>query len=221
MATVTGVTAERAQQIENASVVSAKISGNDLILETKGGTEVNVGRIIPAPVVAWPVGSIFMTTRTDNPADLLGGGTWVRWGKGRVPVSLDETQTEFAAVEQQNSAATKTHTITLGEVPNHAHGGGTGYMSHDHSHTGYTSTDGNHQHGYIAQTPSPQTDNGTWNYYTGRVGAATDPAGSHSHSVQTYGASTNHYHAVNAEGGGQPHNNLQPYITCYMWKRTA
>lgn len=22
-------------------------------------------------------------------------------------------------------------------------------------------------------------------------------------------------------GGGQPHNNLQPYITCYMWRRTA
>lgn len=22
-------------------------------------------------------------------------------------------------------------------------------------------------------------------------------------------------------GGDQPHNNLQPYITCYMWKRTA
>ncbi len=22
-------------------------------------------------------------------------------------------------------------------------------------------------------------------------------------------------------GGGQSHNNLQPYITCYMWKKTA
>lgn len=24
-----------------------------------------------------------------------------------------------------------------------------------------------------------------------------------------------------ATGGGQPHNNLQPYITCYFWKRVA
>lgn len=27
--------------------------------------------------------------------------------------------------------------------------------------------------------------------------------------------------AYNNAGGDQPHNNLQPYITCYMWKRTA
>ena len=26
---------------------------------------------------------------------------------------------------------------------------------------------------------------------------------------------------TNATGGGRPHNNLQPYITCYYWKRTA
>ena len=26
---------------------------------------------------------------------------------------------------------------------------------------------------------------------------------------------------TNDAGGGQSHNNLQPYITCYMWKRTA
>ena len=30
--------------------------------------------------------------------------------------------------------------------------------------------------------------------------------------------STSH---IGGTGGDQPHNNLQPYITCYMWKRTA
>ncbi len=27
--------------------------------------------------------------------------------------------------------------------------------------------------------------------------------------------------ATDYTGSGNPHNNLQPYITCYMWKRTA
>lgn len=30
----------------------------------------------------------------------------------------------------------------------------------------------------------------------------------------------NNYGTTNT-GGNQPHNNLQPYVTCYMWKRTA
>lgn len=27
--------------------------------------------------------------------------------------------------------------------------------------------------------------------------------------------------SINNTGGGKPHNNLQPYITVYMWRRTA
>ena len=34
-------------------------------------------------------------------------------------------------------------------------------------------------------------------------------------------ASNTQYSNSGDTGGGQSHNNLQPYITCYMWKRTA
>lgn len=30
-----------------------------------------------------------------------------------------------------------------------------------------------------------------------------------------------YYNNTSTAGGNQPHNNLQPYITCYMWKRVS
>jgi microcystin-dependent protein len=39
---------------------------------------------------------------------------------------------------------------------------------------------------------------------------STSSEGSHSHSV-----------TVNATGGGAAHSNMQPYLSVYMWKRTA
>ena len=41
---------------------------------------------------------------------------------------------------------------------------------------------------------------------------ATASAGAHTHTISGSTAAT---------GGGGAHSNLQPYITCYMWKRTA
>jgi hypothetical protein len=39
---------------------------------------------------AWPVGSIFITVTNENPADLLGYGTWVPYGGGRVLIGVDD-----------------------------------------------------------------------------------------------------------------------------------
>ena len=59
---------------------------------------------------------------------------------------------------------------------------------------------------------------------------------SHTHNLQHTNGTANHtdgfwvsgdYNKIGevlqtlSTGGNQPHNNLQPYITCYMWKRTA
>lgn len=43
--TVTGLTAERMQEMEDATIIDGNVVGNDLILTTKGGTDINTGNV--------------------------------------------------------------------------------------------------------------------------------------------------------------------------------
>ena len=47
--------------------------------------------------------------------------------------------------------------------------------------------------------------------YTALTNKATASAGAHEHTISGSTATV---------GSGNAHSNLQPYITCYMWKRT-
>jgi microcystin-dependent protein len=118
------------------------------------------------------VGSIYMNASdATNPSTLLGFGTWVAFGAGRVPVGIDAGDTDFDTAEETGGA--KTHTLTIDEMPSHNHGATSGQDDQFGSHFDATS----------------QTNNGT--IYTQNT------------------------------GGGQAHNNLQPYIVVHMWKRTV
>lgn len=228
MATITGVTKAKMEQIRDNTIISARVE-NGVLYFKKGDntTEFNVGNIILPAINAWPVGSIFMNTSATNPKILLGVPsdspvTWVRWGQGRMPISLDSANPRFDSVEEAGGA--ESVTLTPAQMPWHDHGGSTGYQSHDHSHGGYTSYSGDHSHSFAQ--PAGNLVNGAGgggndllrnNFIYPQTGAA----GNHQHSVQTYGVDTNHYHSISGAGSSQSHENMPPFITVYMWKRTV
>lgn len=164
----------------------------------------------------YPIGSIYMSVRDTNPADFL-GGTWERWGQGRVPVGVKEDDDDFKTPEKEDGE--KKHRLTIDEMPNHRHLGQ------------YTETRTYTTHAQTPTDPPSQVievyqgtrevevqynvvkDNvSTTAFYTSGSGAISDIFYSEK-VTSTYGVADN--------GGDIAHNNLQPYITCFMWKRTA
>jgi microcystin-dependent protein len=139
----------------------------------------------------YPVGSIYTSVVSTNPATLLGVGTWVAFGTGRTLVGIDAGQTEFDTVEETGGA--KTHTLLEAEIPSHTH----------------TITDPGHAH---TQTTSA-TDGAS-----GRADSSS--GGTVYNNVANINSNTTGI-TINNTGGGGAHNNLQPYIVVYMWKRTA
>jgi hypothetical protein len=76
MATVTGFTAERMLEIENTTVVNAHLTGDHLVLETREGTEIDVGSVRGATGPMGPateVGVVVSAIRTSMPGWLLMG----------------------------------------------------------------------------------------------------------------------------------------------------
>ena len=175
-----------------------------------------------------PVGSIYMNaTNANNPSTYLGFGTWAAFGAGRVPVGFDAGNALFNTAEETGGSYDAT-------LVSHTHTGTTGTESanHTHSFSGTTSGVGDHQHfpsvngntnGYAFGGDTYNVTRGSQDGYYQNT--PTTPAGAHSHtySGNTGGISNNHQHdfTTASSGSSATNANIQPYITVYMWKRTA
>ena len=151
----------------------------------------------------YPIGSIYLSINNTNPSALF-GGTWERFANGRVLIGVDESQTEFNAPQKT--------------------GGHKELQSHNHTFSG--SADSASLIGKFGEVYS-----GTNIYKEGIVSNKTDginraysSAGTGGNTWSTWEIDASHSHTLNGtigSAGNGNAGNLQPYITCYMWLRTA
>jgi len=149
-----------------------------------------------AIALLYPVGSIYTNaTSSTNPGTLLGFGTWTAFGAGRVPVGFDSSNALFDSAEETGGSA---DAITV-----------------SHTHTA-TSTDSGHTH------------TTTWNNINDFIQGSNSPGAEQSpddvqgtFNITSNSGTANITTTVASAGSSGTNANYQPYITVYMWKRTA
>lgn len=146
----------------------------------------------------YPVGSIYLSVNSANPSTLF-GGTWVAFGTGKVLMgvksggSAEATGGSETATISAHTHTTASHKLTIEEMPPHHH------EILNYNENGVT------------------TDTFTKNSVEGLI-----KKGWTGNVMTSYtGGNQAHSHGNTGSAGAATINVVQPYITCYMWKRTA
>lgn len=191
----------RGQKIDTTYIKNISVSDNTLTVYKGDGSTTNLDIISFDQI--YPIGAIYMSTVSTNPATLFKIGNWEALPAGRVLLAQG-TSTWGVNYSAGSTGGEDKHTLTVSE-------------SAPHNHTGSATTSGStHTHALTMQASHGKSGNGgvprfsdgdIWSpYKTQNLSAA----GEHSHAI-----------TINNSGGGQAHNNMQPYLSVYMWKRIS
>ena len=179
-----------------ADLVSPSFTGTPVAPTASSGTSTTqlatTAFVQAALQTLYPVGSIYTNaSNSTNPGTLLGFGTWTAFAAGRVPVGFDSGNTLFDTAEETGGSYDAV-------VVSHTHTATVTDAGHTHSGSNYVKAESGSIAGVVTQTATPLN-------YAGTIPSATTGV--------TVANSTTGVSGTNA--------NIQPYITVYMWKRTA
>ena len=159
--------------------------------------------------ILYPVGHIYMSTNSANPGTLFPGTTWEAYAQGRVLIGAGtgtDSRSEKKTFTAGSTGGEYNHQLTVGEIP-----------AHKHTVTVSLNTAGKHEHTFRAHSGS----------YTGEhmfYESARDSTSGHE-KRNWIDANGNHTHTPTVSekniGNSQVHNNIMPYISIYIWQRTA
>lgn len=167
-------------------------------------------------LAAWPVNSVFIGYTSANPSTLLGGGTWVQISQGRMLMGQNPSDASCDTVGDTGGARTKL--LAGSDTPDHNHYSGTYAVGasgsgHDHPVT----------FEYLATTATSGSAVRVTDIQDGSGGTGTNA------TVRTgSGASTHIHDSLNGQSGavvgfsGQTAVDItNPFLTVYIWRRTA
>lgn len=160
----------------------------------------------------YPIGSVYISANGANPNAII-GGTWEEFATGRTLIGYDPSDDDLT--ETGMTGGEKTHALTVDELPEHNHD-----VTVDNKELtgsvwnfagqGATFGPGNSTSGVFSKG-----GDGTC-FYPSSTGKATGV-----NDGFTLDATHDHTATSGNTGSGTAHNNMMPYITVRMWKRTA
>lgn len=151
----------------------------------------------------YPVGSIFHTTASVDLSTIMSGTSWLAWGQGRTVVGVDTTEPMFNTSEKIGGNLDESFDV---DIP--------GFTGDTDEHVLTVDEIPAHEHEIAYPDISPNAASGS------DVGV---PYGTMVSTTQATGGSLGHIHQFNIPPDIRNVSVpvVQPYITCYMWKRIS
>jgi microcystin-dependent protein len=188
----------------------------------------------------YPIGCIYTSTVSTDPATVFGFGTWAAIGDGRVLVG---NGTSDALYNAGATGGESTHVLTEAELAAHTHT----QNSHNHTQDAHTHTQNSHNHTQDAHNHTQNAHSHTVanqatttfkegtsadtipNNIDGNTGSTTATNNAATATNQATTAVNQNATATNQAatainqnaGSGTAHNNMPPYLVVYFWTRTA